>query len=193
MTARTHDVAALTFLMFAVIVTPPAGMTVATAFAALLANQLGGIAPDIDQPTAPFWRNLPVGRYLGRVFGALIGGHRFLSHSLLGVGLFAVAVWVLLEFLQPIMPRVDIGFVWWAFVIGMVSHLVMDSFTKEGVPFLLPIPYKFGFPPVRSWRLTTGKAIEMYVVLPLLIIVAVWLASTHYGVLAQLIENKLVD
>lgn len=193
MTARTHDVAALTLLMTVIIISPPSSMTVATALAAVLANQLGGIAPDIDQPTAPLWRNLPVGRYLGRVFGVLLGGHRFLSHSLLGLGLFAVLARLFLEFIQPLMPRVDIGFVWMAFVIGMVSHLIMDTLTKEGVPWLLPLPVKFGFPPVRAWRITTGKAAEMYIVLPVLVVVTIWLAATHYGVLAQVIQNKLVQ
>lgn len=191
MTARTHDVAALTLLMTVTIISPPGGMTVATALMAVLANQLGGIAPDIDQPTAPLWRNIPVGRYFGRVFGALIGGHRFLSHSLLGVALFAVVARLLLDFFQPLMPRIDIDFVWLAFIIGMVSHVIMDAFTKEGVPLLLPIPHKLGFPPVRSWRITTGKAVEMYVVLPVLIIVTVWLAATHYTTLAQIIQNRL--
>lgn len=193
MTARTHDVAALTLLMTVAIVLPPGSMTVATALMAVLANQLGGIAPDIDQPTAPLWRNIPVGRYFGRVFGALIGGHRFLSHSLLGIALFAVAVRLMLDFFQPLMPRVDIGFVWLAFVIGMVSHVIMDALTKEGVPLLLPIPYKFGFPPIRSWRITTGKAVEMYIVLPVLIVVTVWLAATHYDTLAQIIQNRLTQ
>ncbi|MGB4796484.1 MAG: hypothetical protein WBP23_04595, partial [Candidatus Saccharimonadales bacterium] len=81
MTARTHDVAALTGLMLWVLVVPPGKMTVATALTAVLANQLGGIAPDIDQPTAPLWRNIPVGRYFGKIFGALVGGHRFFCHS----------------------------------------------------------------------------------------------------------------
>ena len=193
MTARTHDTAALVLLMSVVIVFPPSTMTVATALAALLANQIGGIAPDIDQPTAPLWRNLPVGRYIGKVFGALVGGHRFLSHSLLGVGVFAVLAWALLNIFQPLLPRIDIGFVWLAFIIGVVSHLIMDTFTKEGVPWLLPLPFKFGIPPLRAWRITTGKDIEMYVVLPLLIVLAVWLATTHYDVLSQVIQNRLTS
>ena len=168
-------------------------MTVATALAAVLANQLGGIAPDIDQPTAPLWRNLPVGRYVGKIFGALVGGHRFLSHSLLGVGVFAVLARLALEFFQPMMPRIDIGFVWFAFVIGMVSHLIMDTFTKEGVPWLLPLPFKIGIPPLKAWRITTGKGVEMYIILPLLIIITVWLASTHYTVLSQIVQTKLVQ
>ena len=88
MTARTHDTAAVAFLLMILIVAKPENMTVATAMAAFLANQLGGIAPDIDQPTAPLWRNLPVGRYLGKIFSVLVGGHRFICHSILGVVAF---------------------------------------------------------------------------------------------------------
>ncbi|PID98788.1 hypothetical protein CSA80_05000 [Candidatus Saccharibacteria bacterium] len=77
MTARTHDTAALTALALWVLAVPPGTLTVATGLVAILANQIGGIAPDIDQPTAPLWRNIPVGRYAGKIFGALVGGHRF--------------------------------------------------------------------------------------------------------------------
>lgn len=192
MTARTHDVAALTGLALWVMAVPPGKMTVATGLVAVLANQLGGIAPDIDQPTAPLWRNLPIGRYFGRIFGALVGGHRFFCHSLLGVGLFAVLSMMLLTFLQPIMPNVEIDFVWGAFLVGVVSHLVMDSLTKEGVPWLLPLPFKFGFPPVRRFRVTTGKGAENFVVLPLLIIAATWLCARNYSTLAELVQQNLV-
>ena len=57
MTGRTHDLIAFTGLLAATIVYPPAQLTLGTAVAAVLANQIGGITPDIDQPTAPFWRN----------------------------------------------------------------------------------------------------------------------------------------
>lgn len=192
MTARTHDVAALSALVGWVIAMPPGKLTVATALAAVLANQLGGIAPDIDQPTAPFWRNLPIGRYFGRVFGALVGGHRFFCHSLLGVGVFAALSQILLQFLQPIMPNIDIDFVWGAFLTGVVSHLVMDTLTKEGVPWLLPIPIKFGLPPLRRLRVTTGKGVETFIVLPLLIALTTWLCASHYTTLADLIQRQLV-
>lgn len=192
MTARTHDVAALTGLTLWVLAVPPGKMTVATGLTAILANQLGGIASDIDQPTAPFWRNLPVGRYFGKIFGALVGGHRFFCHSLIGVGLFAALSLMLLQFLQPIMPNVDIYFVWEAFLTGVVSHLVMDTLTKEGVPWLLPLPYKIGFPPMRRLRVTTGKKDEMLLVLPVLIALTTWLCATNYTTIADLIQRNLV-
>ena len=192
MTARTHDVAALTLLTAFVLVSPPESLTISTALIAVLANQLGGIAPDIDQPTAPLWRNLPVGRYVGKVFGALVGGHRFLCHSILGLALFGVVAMMLLQFLAPTMPSIDSNFVWLAFMIGMVSHLLMDSLTKEGVPWLLPLPFKFGFPPVRAWRITTGKWVETRVGLPALILLTTWLCAQNYDKLVVLLQNHLV-
>lgn len=189
MTGRTHDVAALAALTIWVVAVPQAPITLGTLFAALLANQIGGIVPDIDQPTAPFWRNLPVGRYFGKVFGALVGGHRFLLHSLLGLFVMAGAALFLLRFLHPIIPTIDLYVVWVAFVLGMFSHLVMDSCTKEGVPWLLPIPHKFGFPPVRAWRVTTGKKLEGLVVLPGLVVLLVWLCATHYTEFAQIVQK----
>jgi uncharacterized metal-binding protein len=57
MTARTHDLAAITALGAVILLEPLRTISLATALVALLANQLGGIAPDIDQPTAPFLTN----------------------------------------------------------------------------------------------------------------------------------------
>ncbi len=192
MTARTHDAAALTALTIWILAVPPGKMTVATGLIAVLANQLGGVAPDIDQPTAPLWRNLPVGRYFGRIFGALVGGHRFFCHSLLGVGAFAAASFALLRFLEPVLPNIDSTFVWGAFLVGVISHLVMDSLTKEGVPWLLPLPFKFGFPPLRRLRVTTGKKVEMLVVLPVVIAFTTWLCTRHYSTLAEIIQQDLI-
>lgn len=180
MTARTHDLAAITALAIVAVVHGVPALTLSTLFIALLANQIGGIAPDIDQPTAPLWRNLPVGHVFGKVVDRLLGGHRFLSHSLLGVALFGFLAKLLLNFLHPLMPKVDNGIVWWAFIIGMLSHLVMDTLTKEGVPWLLPIPFKLGIPPVKALRITTGKWRENFVVIPLLLITDFWLAHANY-------------
>lgn len=166
-------------------------MTLSTALIALLANQLGGIVPDIDQPTAPIWRNLPVGETFGRIFDKLLGGHRFITHSILGLALFGFLIHMLLAFLHPIMPHVNIGYVWWAFMIGMLSHLIMDSFTKEGVPWLLPVPIKFGFPPVKSLRVTTGKKFETLIIFPALLLLDVWFCTSHYETLVNIIHHHL--
>jgi len=189
MIARTHDIAAITALGIIFILLPPQALSLATIIIAILANLIGGITPDIDQPTAPFWRNLPIGRFFGRIFGRVMGGHRFITHSLIGVGLIAYLVHLLLQFLQPIMGSVNSEVVWWAFVIGILSHLVMDTFTKEGVPWLLPIPIKIGIPPVRAWRITTDKKLENWVVFPGLLVFNAWFYFHYYEEVVSLLRH----
>ena len=194
MIARTHDLAAITALVIVVVaVSPLQGIHLATIFAAVLANQIGGIAPDIDQPTAPFWRNLPIGGIFGKFTAKMLGGHRFLTHSLIGLALMGFFTKWLLIFLQPIMPPVQIEYIWWAFMIGMVSHLIMDSFSKEGVPWLLPIPIKFGFPPLKKLRISTGKSIEKFIILPLLAITLIVICILYYPELVDLFRNEVVS
>ncbi|HSX33737.1 MAG TPA: metal-dependent hydrolase [Candidatus Saccharimonadales bacterium] len=193
MTARTHDLAAITLLGVIVIIHPPHMVTLSTALLAVLANQIGGITPDIDQPTAPFWRNLPIGGTIGRVIDKMLGGHRFLTHSLLGAALMSVLFHLLLTFLHPLMPHVDSNVVEAAFVIGLASHLIMDTFTKEGVPWLLPIPIKLGVPPIRGLRITTGKKFETLLIFPALLAVDIWLCASHYHQLAILIHSHIVQ
>jgi inner membrane protein len=191
MTSRTHDLAAITALGAVVLIMPLPVISLGTGLVALLANQLGGIAPDIDQPTAPLWRNLPVGGIIGRIIDKTLGGHRFITHSILGLALFGTIVHFILRFLQPVMPHINTGYVWWAFMIGMVSHLIMDTLTKEGVPWLLPLPVKFGFPPLKSLRITTGKRVETYIVFPALLIFDIVMAIRNYPLLLSLIHHHL--
>lgn len=167
-------------------------MTLGTALFAILANQIGGIAPDIDQPTAPLWRNLPEGKFFGKVFDFSVGGHRFLTHSIVGLAVFGFLVHWLLVVLQPIMPHINSGLVWWAFMIGMVSHLIMDTFTKEGVPWLLPIPIKFGIPPVKRFRVATGKLVETLIIFPGLAALDIWYCADHYVRLVAFFHRQIL-
>ncbi len=192
MTARTHDLAAITALGVIVLIEPLRTVTLATAIVAVFANLIGGVTPDIDQPTAPLWRNLPVGKVLGKLFDDLSGGHRFLTHSVLGLAIFGFGAHWLLVFLHPIMNSVNVGLVWWSFMIGMTSHLVMDTLTKEGVPWLLPLPVKFGLPPLKTFRITTGKAVETLGVFPALLIFNAYWYWAHYHLLLALLRSHLV-
>jgi inner membrane protein len=189
MTGRTHDLAAFTALSAVVIFHGIPEISLGTTLVAVTANLIGGIAPDIDEPTAPLWRNLPIGKYVGKVFDKLLGGHRFISHSLIGVALFGFLFYLLLQFLHPIMSSISITIVWWSFMIGLVSHLVMDSFTKEGVPWLLPLPINFGFPPLKALRITTGKIAENLIVFPGLLLINVYLYYTHYRLFLGLFHH----
>lgn len=191
MTGRTHDMAAFTALGFVALTTHLPEISLATGITAVFANMLGGIAPDIDQPTAPFWRNLPVGRYFGKIFGALIGGHRFVSHSILGLVVFGVAWHFFLVMLTPSFPHINMDIIWWAFMIGFFSHLVMDTFTREGVPWLLPIPIKFGLPPTKVFRVVTGGLIERFVIFPALIVLTLYIYYTHQKTILDLLHNHI--
>jgi len=89
------------------------------------------------------------------------------------------------------MPHVDIHLVWLAFVIGLISHLIMDSFTKEGVPWLLPIPIKLGIPPIKALRVTTGKVLENFVIFPGLILINIALCAHYYPQIVAFIHTRL--
>ncbi|MBC7708186.1 metal-dependent hydrolase [Polaromonas sp.] len=189
MTGRTHDLAAFTSLAAIVSVSQPNALSLSTVLLSLLANQIGGVFPDIDQPTAPLWRNLPIGNIFGKAFGRVAGGHRFITHSILGVILFGIAFKSLLGFLGPILGHSDSGFIWWAFMIGLVSHLIMDCFTKEGIPLLLPLPWHFGVPPLKALRITTGKKLEQFMVFPLLFVLCGAVFAQQHRVFLSLLHS----
>jgi inner membrane protein len=189
MIGRTHDLASITALGVIFVLVAPQSLSLATIIIAILANLIGGITPDIDQPTAPFWRNLPIGSYFGRIFGRLLGGHRFITHSIVGIVLIGYLAHLFLEFIRPITGTVNLEIVWWSFMIGIVSHLIMDTFTKEGVPWFLPIPIKIGIPPVRAWRITTDKKVENFVVFPALLLFNCWFYFQNYEQVVSLLRH----
>lgn len=188
MTGRTHDLAAFTALTYVLITTPLEKMTLATALVAFSANMIGGLAPDIDQPTADLWRRLPAGSIVGRIFSPFLGGHRTISHSIIGIFLFGFLSHELLRMMSSVL-LVDMYVVWWAFMIGFISHLIMDTFTHEGVPWLFPIPFHFGFPPLKILRVKTGGLVEKSVVFPLLLFLIGAMVYTHYHLLLQFLRG----
>jgi len=190
MTGRTHDLAAFTALNFILVTQPLTKMTLATALVAFSMNMVGGLAPDLDQPTSGLYNRVRAGSFIGKIISPLFGGHRFISHSILGVVLIAFA----LEFILGVVGRVlivDMEIVWWAFMIGFVSHLIMDMFTRDGVPLLFPIPIKFGFPPLRALRISTGGVIEKSFIFPALLIINGYLIYTNYQKILDFLKEYL--
>lgn len=191
MTGRTHDMAAFTALAYVALTYPLPEISLATGITAVFANMIGGIAPDIDQPTAPFWRNLPVGRIFGKIFKLVVGGHRFFSHSLLGMLFFGIMWHFFLELLRSSFPNLNMDIIWGAFMIGFASHLVMDTFTKEGVPWLLPLPVKFGIPPTKVFRVVTGGFVERFVIFPVLLLFTIYLYFSHQGTILTILHDHI--
>jgi len=117
-----------------------------------------------------------------------LGGHRLISHSILGVILFGLVSREILRLTGDIL-LVDMDIVWWSFMIGFVSHLLIDMLTKEGVPWLFPIPIHFGIPPLKFLRIKTGGLTEKSFIFPGLLLINAYLYYTHYSVFLTFIKN----
>lgn len=179
MTGRTHDLAAFTALSYVLVTTPPEKISLATALVSFTANMVGGLAPDLDQSTAALWHRVRGGTILGKIISPLLGGHRFISHSIIGVILTGFILKAILQAMSTVIIA-DMQIVWWAFMIGVISHLVMDLFTHDGVPLLFPIPIRFGIPPLSFLRIKTGGLVEKSFVFPVLIFINGYFYYMHY-------------
>lgn len=188
MTGRTHDLAAFTALSYIIATQPLNKISLATAIIAFSVNMIGGLAPDIDQPTSALWRRIRAGSIIGRIITPFLGGHRLLSHSILGVILFGFVSKEVLKLSSGIL-LVDMDIVWWSFMIGFVSHLLIDMFTKEGVPWLFPIPLHFGIPPLKFLRIKTGGLTEKTFIFPGLLLINAYLYYTHYSVFLSFLRH----
>lgn len=188
MTGRTHDLAAFTALNYVVVTSTLLPMSLATALVAFTANMIGGLAPDIDQPTATLWHRIRGGGLLAKLITPMLGGHRFISHSILGIFLFGFVLKYILEVTSSVLI-VDMNIVWWSFMIGFISHLVMDTFSHEGVPWLFPIPIHFGIPPLKFLRPHTGGVVEKSFIFPVLLMINAYLIYTHYHLIINFLHH----
>lgn len=190
MTARTHDLFAATALVGAAVFTPLPPLTLGTALTAIAAGFLGGMAPDLDEPGAQFWRRLPAGAgsIIGRIVAPVFGSHRFVSHSLLGLVILGWLAQKLLALTSSFLV-VDATVVWWSFMLGSASHLAADALTREGIPLLFPLPIKFGFPPFKSLRLATGSWLEKGIVFPGLVLLNIHFIYAHYPKFLSLVRS----
>jgi inner membrane protein len=180
MTGRTHDLIAFTSIAAVAAVIPPVHLSLATLLVAVAFNVAGGVTPDIDQPTAHLWRKIPAGSLFGKIICPLFGGHRFISHSVVGVVITGIVLRYVLNWMHTFL-LVDMQIVWWSFMIGYVSHLVADSFTHEGVPWLFPFSIRLGIPPIKSLRFHTGGLIEKLVIFPGFLLINAYIFASHYS------------
>lgn len=180
MTGRTHDLAAFTALSYIALTQPIQQIGLSTIIIAFTANMIGGLTPDIDQPTAKLWNELPAGSFFGKILSPLLGGHRFISHSLFGVALFGTLSYWILQLASHTL-LVNMTFVWWSFMIGYISHLLMDTITHEGVPWLFPIPWKIGIPPFKQFRMHTGGLVEKAIIFPGLVMLTIYIYYLNYA------------
>ncbi len=173
MTARTHDAFAFASLVTAAVLFPPEKITLLTLGISIVANNIGGLFPDLDQATNRLWDLLPGDQSTGKLFRKLFIAHRTITHSVLGVGIvYFLGMSFFAKLLNP--SFVDGMIVFWSFMIGYLSHLGADALTKEGLPLFFPISWKFGIPPIKALRVTTGSWAENFIVFPLVSVYLVW-------------------
>jgi inner membrane protein len=154
----------------------------------------GSLVPDVDNARSTLGKRLgPISKEIQHV-----AGHRTIFHSLLGLALTAVVIFaaqlglglLLLHYgLTDAAHKLDVGLAPGQFLatgpglaflgllVGYFLHLVADSLTEGGVPWLFPSRVRYGFPPNRHWRFKTGTIMEPIVVVTLgvAVVVAVWL------------------
>lgn len=138
--------------------------------ATLGAAAVGAWLPDVDTPQSKAGFCLyPLAAFLERRYG-----HRTVTHSWVGVAVFALLCLPLLFF-----PALKV--LYWPFLIGYMSHLLGDAATKSGVPLAWPSRARFVFPGNEAYRLKTGSMAELGVLAVLLVVGAAMIPLTRYG------------
>jgi inner membrane protein len=135
----------------------------------LAAATLGSLAPDIDK-TGSLITTLPVIRWFTRPASAAVSAalrHRTGTHSLLALAALALGAWALQTFRVFEDPK---GFAAGCavFLAGYLSHILADSLTITGVPFLWPYRTHEFSPLPKALRIRTGGRVEYFLVLVVL-------------------------
>lgn len=185
MTGVTHQMVGLLAALWFITVSPQA-LGPFLGLLAIIAVSVGALTPDIDQPTANLWRRFLIGRPLGNIFQWFSGGHRHMTHSLLGIAVIGYGTyWIATNLIaQGYYEAARI--IWYAYLIGYISHPIADSLTDRGVPWLWPLKFNFRFPPgPEELRVTTGSFVENFIVRGGIIVAALLLIANHWAAIAH--------
>lgn len=131
-----------TSIVAAVVVTNYTELTLSAGM--LVGVAIGSLLPDIDEPKSKIGRKAPGVSHVTK----LVFGHRGFTHTLLATLLVG---WLLFYFTSSVPSSILQGL-----TMGYLFHIIGDSFSKSGVPLLMPFTKKrFGVP-----LYTTGGIIE---------------------------------
>lgn len=185
MSGTTHQIIALVGA-FWLLTLYPIQLGPLLGFFAVVAIMVGALTPDLDQPTANLWRRLLGGRAIGNIFQRFSGGHRHLTHSILGIILIAIILrWGINTLISPTFQAQFIV-LWYAYLIGYISHPLADTLTDRGVPWFWPFHLNLKFPPgPEELRVTTGSFVEIFIVRGALIVITLLLLSSHWSTLTR--------
>ena len=175
MTGKTHRIIGLVAGGGYFLATSSVTYQPATLGAVIIASYSGSLIPDADDAGADIWHTLPFGHAVGKITDPFLK-HRNISHSLVGIVIYTIILMAILR-LMPTYWGISITPVIAASTIAYASHLLADSFTVEGIPFIWPWSRMLGIPPkpFDGIRIQTGKWFENLVIFP-----AVNIASVSY-------------
>jgi membrane-bound metal-dependent hydrolase YbcI (DUF457 family) len=180
MTGITHQMVALLAALWLVTLYPVSlGPTLG--ILAIVAVMIGALTPDLDQPTANIWRRLLGGRAVGNIFQWFSGGHRHMTHSLIGIAIIGYMTrWVAVHLISEAY-RGPALVIWIAYMVGYISHPIADTLTDRGVPWLWPFKINIKVPPgPEEVRVTTDSFVETLLVRGGIIIAALLLLTKHW-------------
>lgn len=189
MTGMTHQMVALLAALW-ILTLYPVSFGPILGFLAIGAVMAGALTPDLDQPTANIWRRMLGARAIGNIFEAFSGGHRHMTHSLIGIYAVGWALrWAIANLLNPAVAD-QAHHLWTAFMIGYVSHPIADTLTDRGVPWLWPFRWHIRIPPgPEEVRVTTGSIVEMLIIRGGLIIAFLLIMSAHWQTVLGLFKS----
>jgi membrane-bound metal-dependent hydrolase YbcI (DUF457 family) len=187
MTSRTHNAIALASLITISAFYPPESINLSTLIGVIVANNIGGLIPDMDTGGNYLWGLLPQGKFLGKFLRKIFYKHRTITHSLLGL-------FLIYNFLNFVLPKllntdyINTDLILASLMIGFISHLVSDSFTEEGIPLLFPSRLTFGIPPIRKIRIKTGQWFENVIIFPGIWIYLFWFVQKYQNVFLNMLR-----
>jgi inner membrane protein len=134
---------------------------------------LGSLLPDLDTPKSAIGRLLrPLAVWLERKYG-----HRQATHSLMALGLLALVS----------APLINLNKFWWLAVLsGYLSHLIVDSTNKSGVPLFFPNPIRAVMPKAVKYRIACGSKAELILVTVVSITACLLLPVNRIGLFKSL-------
>ena len=139
--------------------------------AALGAAAIGAWLPDVDTPHSKAgFCVYPLAAWLEKRFG-----HRTITHSFLGTAIFAALC-------APLLFWPHLHAIYWALLLGYVSHLMADAATKSGVPMAWPNRRPWVFPGNEDFRIRTGSAAEMGVLFCFILLGLLTIPVQRFGV-----------
>lgn len=134
----------------------PESLNLATLLVSIVGANIGTLIPDMDEAGNRLWDLLPAGDNVGKILRIVFYKHRTVTHSIIGgVAIYKILGWILVRSLNT--DFLDEGIILTSIMIGYFSHLLADAFTEEGIPLLFPLKINFGIPPIKKWRIKTGK------------------------------------